>query len=108
MLRETTICRFTHHIINPGRFDILAETKPGKGREIQLTDALKELALKEEMSAYDFVGKIYDFGNKQRFLEATADTALRKNDFRNEFLSYLVKAVKKEVGSLAEVAASNE
>ncbi len=45
------------YIINPGIFNILAETKPGKGGEIQLTDALKELALKEEMYAYDFIGK---------------------------------------------------
>lgn len=45
------------YIINPGIYDILAETKPGKGGEIQLTDALKELALKENMYAYDFIGK---------------------------------------------------
>ena len=52
------------YIINPGIFDILADTKPGKGGEIQLTDALKELALKEDMYAYDFIGKRYDVGNE--------------------------------------------
>jgi len=96
------------YIINPGIFDILAETKPGKGGEIQLTDALKELALKEDMYAYDFIGKRYDVGNKQGFLEATVETALRRSDLRDEFLSYLVKVVEKEVGSLAEVAAGRE
>jgi UTP--glucose-1-phosphate uridylyltransferase len=96
------------YIINPGIFDILAETKPGKGGEIQLTDALKELALKEDMYAYDFIGKRYDVGNKQGFLEATVETALRREDLRDEFLSYLVKVVEKEVGSLAEVAAGRE
>lgn len=96
------------YIINPGIFDILAETKPGKGGEIQLTDALKELALKEDMYAYDFIGKRYDVGNKQGFLEATVETALRRNDLRDEFLSYLVGVVEKEVGSLAEVAAGRE
>lgn len=96
------------YIINPSIFDILAETKPGKGGEIQLTDALKELALKEEMYAYDFIGKRYDVGNKQGFLEATVETALRRRDLRDEFLSYLVKVVEKEVGSLAEVAAGRE
>jgi UTP--glucose-1-phosphate uridylyltransferase len=96
------------YIINPGIFDILAETKPGKGGEIQLTDALKELALKEDMYAYDFMGKRYDVGNKQGFLEATVETALRRSDLRDEFLSYLVKVVEKEVGSLAEVAAGRE
>lgn len=96
------------YIINPGIFDILAETKPGKGGEIQLTDALKELALKEDMYAYDFIGKRYDVGNKQGFLEATVETALRRSDLRDGFLQYLVNVVEKEVGSLAEVAAGRE
>jgi UTP--glucose-1-phosphate uridylyltransferase len=96
------------YIINPGIFDILAETKPGKGGEIQLTDALKELALQEDMYAYDFIGKRYDVGNKQGFLEATVETALRRSDLRDEFLHYLIKVVEKEVGSLAEVAAGRE
>lgn len=84
------------YIINPGIFDILVETKPGKGGEIQLTDALKELALKEEMVAYDFIGKRYDVGNKQGFLEATVETALRRSDLREEFLAYLVDVVERE------------
>lgn len=84
------------YIINPGIFDILAETKPGKGGEIQLTDALRELALKEDMYAYDFIGKRYDVGNKQGFLEATVETALRRDDLRDEFLQYLVRVVEKE------------
>ena len=96
------------YIINPGIFDILAETKPGKGGEIQLTDALKELALKEDMYAYDFIGKRYDVGNKQGFLEATVETALRRSDLRDEILQYLVGVVEKEVGSLAEVATVGE
>ncbi|MGL5256263.1 MAG: UTP--glucose-1-phosphate uridylyltransferase GalU [Proteocatella sp.] len=83
------------YIINPGIFDILAETKPGKGGEIQLTDALKELAAKEDMYAYDFEGRRYDVGNKQGFLEATVETALRREDLRDEFLEYLKKIVEK-------------
>lgn len=84
------------YIINSGIFDILANTKPGKGGEIQLTDALKELALQEDMYAYDFVGKRYDVGNKQGFLEATVETALRREDLRDEFLAYLKLVVEKE------------
>ena len=41
----SNVARLGSYIINPGIFDSLAETKPGKGEEIQLTDALKELAL---------------------------------------------------------------
>ena len=74
--------------------------KPDKGWEIQLTDALKELALKEDIYAYDSISKRYDIGNKQGFLEATVDTALRRSDLKDEFLSYLVKMVEKEAGSV--------
>lgn len=84
------------YIINPGIFDVLEHTKPGKGGEIQLTDALKELAKIEKMYAYDFKGKRYDVGNKQGFLEATVEHALRREDLREEFLEYLMKVVEKE------------
>lgn len=79
------------YIISPEIFDILAETKPGKNGEIQLTDALKELAGRENMVAYDFIGKRYDVGNKQGFLEATVETALRRPDLRDEFAAYILK-----------------
>jgi UTP--glucose-1-phosphate uridylyltransferase len=40
------------------------------------------------MYAYDFIGKRYDVGNKQGFLEATVETALRRSNLRDKFLSY--------------------
>ncbi len=92
------------YIINPGIFDILAGTKPGKGGEIQLTDALKVLAAKEDMYAYIFEGKRYDVGDKLGFLEATVEFALRRNDLKDEFLQYLINVVEKEVGALGKVA----
>lgn len=52
------------YIMNSSIFDILTDTKPGKGREIQLTYALKFLAKGEDMGCYDFEGKRYDVGNK--------------------------------------------
>jgi UTP--glucose-1-phosphate uridylyltransferase len=84
------------YIITPEIFNILEQTKPGKGGEIQLTDALKELATKQAMYAYKFKGKRYDVGNKQGFLEATVEFALRRQDLREEFLDYLVKVVEQE------------
>ncbi|PRY74535.1 UTP--glucose-1-phosphate uridylyltransferase GalU [Alkalibacterium olivapovliticus] len=77
------------YVINPAIFEILAETEPGKGDEIQLTDALKELALQEDMVAYDFEGKRYDVGNKLGFLQATVETALRRDDLKDDFMKYL-------------------
>lgn len=84
------------YIINPAIFKILEHTKPGKGGEIQLTDALKELAKIEPMYAYNFIGKRYDVGDKLGFLEATVEFALRRNDLREEFLKYLKNIVSKE------------
>lgn len=85
------------YIINPTIFEILEHTKPGKGGEIQLTDALKELAEKEDMYAYNFEGRRYDVGNKQGFLEATVEYALRREDLREDFLNYLLKITEKEI-----------
>ena len=88
------------YIINPAIFEILEQTKPGKGGEIQLTDALKELAQREAMYAYVFEGRRYDVGDKQGFLEATVEYALRREDLREGFLEYLIKTIKKENGEL--------
>lgn len=83
------------YIINPAIFEILESTEPGRGGEIQLTDGLKELARREEMYAYIFEGRRYDIGDKQGFLEATVEYALRQKDLRKDFLDYLAKIVGK-------------
>ena len=77
------------YIITPQIFDILKNTKPGKGGEIQLTDALKELVSQEAMYAFNFEGRRYDVGDKLGFLQATVEYALRKEDLRDEFIDYL-------------------
>lgn len=77
------------YIITPRIFEILDNTAPGKGNEIQLTDALLKLKDEEAMYAYDFQGRRYDAGDKQGFLEATVEYALRKPELREGFLDYL-------------------
>lgn len=77
------------YIITPEIFNILENTKPGKGGEIQLTDALKTLISKEAMYAYNFEGKRYDVGDKLGFLQATIEFALKKDELRGEFIEYL-------------------
>lgn len=77
------------YIITPEIFDILSDLPPGKGDEIQLTDALKELSKKEAMYAYDFEGRRYDVGDKLGFLEATVDFALKRDELKDGFLDYL-------------------
>ena len=66
------------YIITPQIFNILEETKPGKGGEIQLTDALETLISQEAMYAYNFEGKRYDVGDKLGFLQATVEFALKR------------------------------
>jgi UTP--glucose-1-phosphate uridylyltransferase len=77
------------YIINPAIFDILEHTAPGKGGEIQLTDALKELATLEAMYAYNFKGKRYDVGDKAGFLKATVEYALRRDNLKEDFMEYI-------------------
>lgn len=83
------------YIINPTIFKILEDTIPGKGGEIQLTDALMKLATKEDMYAYVFEGRRYDVGDKQGFLEATVDYALRKPELKDRFLDYIKEIANK-------------
>lgn len=78
------------YIITPEIFNILDSTKPGKGGEIQLTDALKTLMNKEAMYAYTFQGRRYDVGDKMGFLQATVEFALKRNDINRQFMEYLL------------------
>ncbi len=84
------------YVINPEIFPILEKTRPGRGNEIQLTDALKVLAKEQTMYAYNFEGRRYDVGDKQGFLEATVEMALKRDDLRDKFLAYLNDIVAKE------------
>ncbi|MDD4835025.1 MAG: UTP--glucose-1-phosphate uridylyltransferase GalU [Lutispora sp.] len=83
------------YIITPGIFTVLAETRPGAGGEIQLTDALKTLLALEPIYAYNFEGKRYDVGSKIGFLKATVDFALKREDLGEEFNDYLLKLLLK-------------
>lgn len=84
------------YVINPEIFEILEHTEPGRGGEIQLTDALKVLAKQQAMYAYNFEGRRYDVGDKQGFLEATVEMALKRPELHDGFLAYLQGIVAKE------------
>ncbi len=82
------------YIISPTVFELLEHTAPGKGGEVQLTDALKQLAMVEPVWAYCFEGKRYDVGDKLGFLKATVEFALRRPDLGGPFRSYLEELMK--------------
>ena len=75
-------------------FKELENTKPGKGGEIQLTDAIKTLAQKEDVYVYDFIGRRYDVGDKYGFVEATIDFALKRDDMRDKVLAHIKELIK--------------
>ena len=81
------------YVLTPAIFDILEHTKPGAGEEIQLTDAICELARKEKVYAYRFDGRRYDIGDKEGFLEATVEQALKRPEIRDDFMAYLVQRI---------------
>lgn len=77
------------YVITPEVFDILEETRPGKGGEIQLTDALRVMAHMGNVYAYNFTGKRYDTGDKLGYLKAVVEFALRREDLGPAFKEYL-------------------
>ncbi|HHV98017.1 MAG TPA: UTP--glucose-1-phosphate uridylyltransferase GalU [Clostridiaceae bacterium] len=83
------------YIITPEIFKLLEDAKPGKGGEIQLTDALKRLLDTQQVYAYDFIGKRYDVGHKLGFLQATVEFALKREDLRDEFSTYIKDVVRR-------------
>ncbi len=82
------------YVLSPGIFDAIAETEPGKGGEIQLTDALKRLLAAEPVYGYRFEGRRYDAGDKLGFLKATVEFALRRPDLGEAFRAYLEELVR--------------
>lgn len=81
------------YIITPSIFKYLETQEAGAGGEIQLTDSLKRLAKDEAIYSYNFIGKRYDVGNIMGFLQATVESALRRDELRDDFLAYLKETV---------------
>lgn len=76
-------------VLPPKIFDILENTKPGAGGEIQLTDAMKELTLTDGMVGVDYLGTRYDMGNKMGMMKAIVETALNHDEIKDDFKEYL-------------------
>lgn len=78
------------YVLTPELFDVLAGTAPGRGGEVQLTDALRTVARDEPIVAVEFRGERYDVGNKLGFLKATVTIAADRGDLGSEFVAWLV------------------
>ncbi|UJF24303.1 UTP--glucose-1-phosphate uridylyltransferase GalU [Suttonella sp. R2A3] len=86
--REAVIGRY----ILPGQImGILADTKPGAGGEIQLTDAIEALVKEKTLLAYRYEGTRYDCGDKLGYLQANVEMGLRHPELGEGFAEYLAQ-----------------
>ena len=75
-------------------FSILERTPLGVGGELQLTDAMRELAVKYGMIGVDFSGVRYDMGNKFGMLKANIEVGLNHPEIKEELKNYLKELAK--------------
>jgi UTP--glucose-1-phosphate uridylyltransferase len=68
------------YVLTPEIFDVIERTPPGKGREVQLTDAIAMLMEEQPVFAYEFVGRRYDTGRPLGLLTAAIEIGLRRAD----------------------------
>ena len=79
------------YVLTPAIFDLLATATPGRGGEIQLTDAIARLLARERVLAMRIRGKRYDCGSKLGYLKATVELALRHPEVAKEFAEFLAQ-----------------
>ena len=82
-------------VLPPEIFDILENTKPGAGGEIQLTDAMRELATTVGMTAVEYTGARYDMGNKLGILKASIDVGLKHPEVKDGLKEYIKELAEK-------------
>ncbi len=89
------------YILSPTVFTALEHTDPGKGGEIQLTDALRELVRTEPMHGLVFTGRRYDTGDRADYLKAIVQLAADRDDLGPEFMTWLVEFVASRTAAAA-------
>lgn len=81
-------------VLPPSIFEILERTKPGAGGEIQLTDAMREIAVTEGMTAVEMNGNRFDMGNKFGVLKANIDVGLKHPETKDQLKAYIKELAK--------------
>lgn len=82
------------YVFTPEIFDVLSKTKPGKGNEIQLTDAINTLNKTQRVFAHEYKGDRYDVGNKFGWIETNIEYGLNHPEVKDELREYI-----KELGA---------
>ena len=76
-------------ILEPNIFDILRRIPKGKGGELQLTDAMREVAVSDGMIGVDFTGKRFDMGSRLGIIKASLEVGLMHDELKGELAAYL-------------------
>jgi UTP--glucose-1-phosphate uridylyltransferase len=84
------------YVLTPEIFDSVRAVEPGKGGEVQLTDALNDLAQEQAVYAYVFENGRFDVGNKVDYLKATIELAVDREDVGEEIREYLADLVQRK------------
>ncbi|QEU97562.1 UTP--glucose-1-phosphate uridylyltransferase GalU [Streptomyces kanamyceticus] len=89
------------YVLDPNVFDVLRKTEPGRGGEIQLTDALQQLAADEKVGGpvhgVVFKGRRYDTGDRGDYLRAIVRLACEREDLGPDFQAWLRSYVTEEM-----------
>ncbi|MEO8106160.1 MAG: UTP--glucose-1-phosphate uridylyltransferase GalU [Actinomycetes bacterium] len=102
------------YVLSPAVFDVLRETPPGRGGEIQLTDALQTLAAMPVaagggVSGVVFRGRRYDTGDRADYLKAVVRIASERDDLGPEFLAWLSEFVaERQLGANGQAASGDQ
>ncbi len=83
------------YVLTPTIFDALADITPGKGGELQLTDAIALLGRTEDVLGYTFSEGRFDTGNKLDYLRATVELALERKDLGPAFRAFLTERLQR-------------
>jgi UTP--glucose-1-phosphate uridylyltransferase len=84
------------YVVDSAIFECIARTKPGKGGEIQFTDALLELAKTNGLLAHRFEGDRYDTGDRLGYLDATLTFGLRRPELRDGLLKMMERHLRNQ------------
>lgn len=77
------------YVLPPSIWALLAQTQPGAGGEIQLTDAIDQLLKQSQVNAYRIMGKSHDCGNKLGYMKAQVEYALRHDEVGTDLSDYI-------------------
>ncbi|WP_278838750.1 UTP--glucose-1-phosphate uridylyltransferase GalU [Ligilactobacillus saerimneri] len=83
------------YVFTPEIFDILENTQPGKGNEVQLTDAINTLNHLQRVFAHEYKGERYDTGNKFGWLKTNIEYGLDHPQIKDQLREYLIELTKK-------------